>query len=219
VIPNAATNGAYGTQTDGTVTVGRREFWRLPANLELEDVIPDINYLAALEINREHWRFLEVLMPALLYLNTTLLSGSEESGRSRTYKMRPFVDQVEEGRSNVLACLKQADMMALTMGQAAGIFSGLGTFEAGDFEHGFQATDILPVASMDEAEEERTRAQAAQALAAAAVPMSVILTGPLQMSEQEATEIVEEAAAEAEAAFERQAELAAAQPAPGGDDA
>lgn len=211
VIPNAATNGALGTQANGTVTVGRREFWRLPGNMELEDVIPDINYLAALEINREHWRFLEVLMPALAYCRLSELTGGDLSGKAITYKMRAFVDQVEEGRSNVLACLTQADAMALTMGQAAGIFSGLGTFEQGSFEHDYQDTPILHISSLDQSEELRSNAQAAQAFASAGVPLGEILMVTLNKSEEEAAEIVDAAAAEAEAAMEDQAALLEAQ--------
>ncbi len=225
VVPNAEPRydalgrqvGGPGTQTDGTVTVGRREFWRLPGNMELEDVIPDINYLAALEINREHWRYLEVRLPALSYARLSELTGGDLSGKAITYKMRAFVDQVEEGRSNVLACLTQADMMALTMGAFIGLFPGIGTFEAGDYAHDFEDTPILHISSLDEAEEQRARGQAAQAYAAAGIPMSVILTDTLEMSEEEATEIVDEAAEEAEAAFEQQQALAAAQPAQGDD--
>lgn len=220
VVGSAATNGTAGRQSDGTVLVGRREFWRLPGNQELQDVIPDINYEAALAILQDHDTHLERLMPAMAYVKISELQGGELSGRAMSYKMRAFVDQVEEGRANVLASLKQADMMALTMGAAAGIpiFDGIGSFEAGDFEHFFQDQPILAISSLDEAEEERTRAQAAQAYASAGVPMSVILTGPMQMSEAEATEVVDAAAEESEAAFERQAELAAARPAPGDDD-
>jgi hypothetical protein len=213
VVGPAASDGQPGRQADNTVMVGRREFWRLPGNQELQDVIPNINYAAALAILQDHDQHLERLLPAMAYVRISELQGGELSGRAMSYKMRAFVDQVEEGRANVLACLTQADMMALTMGAAAGIpiFQGLGSFEAGDFEHGFQEQPILAISSLDEAEEKRTIAQAAQALAAAGIPMSVILTDTLEMTEAEATEVVDAATAEAEAAFERQQELVAAQ--------
>jgi hypothetical protein len=213
VVGPAASDGQPGRQADNTVMVGRREFWRLPGNQELQDVIPNINYAAALAILQDHDQHLERLLPAMAYVRISELQGGELSGRAMSYKMRAFVDQVEEGRANVLACLTQADMMALTMGAAAGIpiFQGLGSFEAGDYEHGFQEQPILAISSLDEAEEKRTIAQAAQALAAAGIPMSVILTDTLEMTEAEATEVVDAATAEAEAAFERQQELVAAQ--------
>lgn len=214
----ASADGAVGRQSDNSVVVGRREFWRLPGNQELQDVIPDINYAAALAILQDHDQHVERLLPALGYIRISEMSGGDLSGKAITYKMRAFVDQVEEGRSNVLACLKQADMMALTMGMAAGIFSGLGDFNSGDFEHDFAEQPILHLSTLDEAEEERTRAQAAQAYASAGIPMSVILTGAMQMSEQEAEEIMETAADDAEEAFNRQQELAAARPAPEEDD-
>lgn len=221
VVGAATADGQNGRQSDNTVQVGKRSFWRLGGNQELQSVIPDIDYAGALAILKDHDEHLERLMPALSYARLSELSGGDLSGKAITYKMRAFVDQVEEGRSNVLASLKQADMMALTMGQAAGIpeFQGLGTFDQGSFEHDFQETDILHISSLDEAEEKRARAQAAQALAGAGIPMSVILTDTLEMSEQEATEIVDEAAEEAEQAFEQQQALAAAQPAPGDSDA
>lgn len=218
VVAAATTNGTTGRQSDDTVLVGRREFWRLPGNQELQDVIPDINYQAALAILQDHDQHLERLMPALSYVKISELQGGELSGRAMSYKMRAFVDQVSEGRSNVVASDIQANMMALTMGQAAGIFSGLGSFEAGDFEHDYQDQPLLAISSLDEAEEARTRAQAVQALASAGIPMSVILTGPLEFSEAEAAEVVEQAAADAEESFERQQALMEAQPAQDDDD-
>lgn len=214
VVAGATMNGTAGGQSDNTVLVGKREFWRLPGNQELQDVIPNINYAAALAILQDQDQHLERLLPALGYIRISEMSGGDLSGKAITYKMRAFVDQVSEGRANILACLKQADMMALTMGQAAGIFSGLGSFEAGDFEHDYADEPILHISTLDEAEEKRTIAQAVQALAAAGIPMSVILTDTLGMTEIRATEVVDEAAAEAEADFQHQAELAAAQPAP-----
>lgn len=219
VVGAAAANGQAGRQSDDTVTVGRREFWRLPGNMELEDVIPNINYAAALAILQDHDAHLERMLPALTYCKLSELTGGDLSGKAITYKMRAFVDQVAEGRSNLLAALKQADMMALTMGQAAGILSVPGSFDAGDFEHEFEDTPILHISSLDEAEEKRARAQAAQAYASAGVPLGVILVDTMEMTEAEATEVVDTAAEEAEEAFNRQAELAAAQPSEDEDDA
>lgn len=215
-VATATTNGTAGRQSDNTVLVGRREFWRLPGNQELQDVIPNIDYAAALAILQDHDQHLERLMPALGYIRISELSGGDLSGKAITYKMRAFVDQVEEGRSNVLACLTQADMMALTMGAFIGVFPNIGTFEAGDFEHFYEEQPILHISSLDEAEEKRTIAQAAQALSSAGIPMGVILTDTLSMTEEEAAEVVDQAAADAEEAFNRQQELAAAQPDTGG---
>lgn len=221
VVGTAASDGQVGRQSDNSVQIGKRSIFRLPGNQELQSVVANIDYAAALAILQDHDQHLERLLPAMAYVRISELQGGELSGRAMSYKMRAFVDQVEEGRANVLACLTQADMMALTMGQAAGIpiFQGLGSFEAGDFEHGFEEQPILAISSLDEAEEKRTIAQAAQALASANIPMSVILTDTMGLSEAEATEVVDQAATDAEEAFNRQQELAAAQPAPGNDNA
>jgi hypothetical protein len=222
VVRDAPADGQAGRQSDGAVKVerrGGREFWQLPAGQELQDVIPNIDFLAALAVLQDHDEHLRELMPALAYLRISEMTGGDLSGRAISYKLRPFVDQVEEARENVLASRKQANAIALTMGMAAGIFSGLGTFEAGDFEHDYEDTPILAVSSLDDAEEARTRAQAAQAFASAGVPMSYILTSTLELSEAESTELVEAAADEAEAAFERQAQLVAASAQNEDDDA
>jgi hypothetical protein len=52
--------------------------------------------------------------------------------------------------------------MALTIGQAAGLFKDIGTFENGDFAHDFEARDVLPADKLEEA-------QARQAEVAAAI--------------------------------------------------
>lgn len=221
VVRAANAEGEAGRQADGSVKVERRngrEFWQLPAGQELQDVIPNIDFAAGLAILRDHDEILRERMPALAYLRISELTGGDLSGRAISYKLRPFVDQVAEARENVLASRKQANAMALTMGQAAGIFRNLGSFEAGDYEHDYEDTPILPVSTLDEAEEQRTRGQAAQALSSAGVPMSYILTETLGLAEAQATELVEAAAAEAEQAFQRQSELAAATNEGGNDD-
>lgn len=217
VVRESSEDGKPGRQSDGSVLVGKhggREFWQLPAGQTLVDVIPNIDYDAALAVLRDHDEVLREKMPALAYLRITELSGGDLSGKAIAYKLRPFVDQVEEGRENVLASLQQADHMALTMGQAAGIFRGLGSYERGDFDHDFEPVPVLTMSSLDDAEEARTRGQAAQALTSAGVPMSYVLTETLRLSEAEATELTEAAADAAAEAFERQQALMAAQ----GDD-
>ena len=221
VVGAAPANGQAGRQSDDTVTVGRREFWRLPGNMELQDVIPNIDYDAGLAILQDQGVHLEVLMPALAYVRISQMAGPELSGKAISYKLLPFVRQVTRARAHVVASDIQGNMMALTLGQAAGIplFQELGSFDAGDFEHTYARQPILTISTLDVAEEKRTRAQAAQALASAGVPLGVILVDTLEMSEQEATAIVEQAASDAEEAFNRQAELAAAQPTDDDDDA
>ena len=213
VVREATADGQVGRQSDGAVLTrahGGREFWQLPAGQELQDVIPNINFEAALAILQDQGEHLRELMPALAYLRITELTGGDLSGRAISYKLRPFVDQVEEVRESILASRKQANAMALTMGQVIGVFPNIGSFEAGDFEHEYEDTPILSISSLDEAEEQRTRGQAAQALASAGVPMSYILTSTLDLSEVEAEELVDAAAADAEEAFERQQALAVA---------
>lgn len=211
VVGAASQDGKPGRQSDDTVQVGKRSFWRLPGNQELQPVVPDIDYAGALAILQDHDEHIGRLLPALSYLRIAELSGGDLSGKAITYKTRAFVDQVEECRANIVASDIQANMMALTMGQAYGIFSGLGSFETGDFEHDYAPQPILHLSSLDEAEEKRARAQAVQALTSASLPLSFVLTDILDLTEAEATSVIEQAADEAEANMERQQQLMAAE--------
>jgi hypothetical protein len=43
--------------------------------------------------------------------------------------------------------------MALTLGVANGLFSEIGSFDAGDFEHTFEERDVIPTSGAEQAEE------------------------------------------------------------------
>lgn len=179
----ASTTDALGNVTtgngrlaDGTVHVGKRSFWPLGGGQELESVIPQIDYAAALAILQDHDAHLERLMPALTYTKISELSGGDLSGRAIRYKLTAAIDQVAEARGNALAGLRQAHMQALTLGQIVGaVDRGIGTYEGGDFAHEFADADILPTSGLEVAEEARTRAQAYQAAAGAGLPEALNL--------------------------------------------
>jgi hypothetical protein len=61
------------------------------------------------------------------------------------------IDRLLETRGNGEAALVRADQMALSIGQAAGLFDGLGTYEAGDFEHGFAERPVLKLSDGERA--------------------------------------------------------------------
>lgn len=206
VVAGNSTSGAPGREDDGSVTVGKRSFWRLGGNQELQSVVPDIDYAAALAILQDHDEHLEKLMPALAYARVSELSGQDLSGRAIRFKLAPALDQAQEVRANALAALAQADEQALTMGAAAGIplFRGLGTFEAGDFAHTFRPTEIVETSDFEQAQTHREQAQAFATFSSAGLPLSTTLTRVLEMTDEEAEEIVTLAADEADEALERQ---------------
>jgi hypothetical protein len=168
-----ATNGQ---NTDGTVTIGKRSFWRLPGNQRLEYAIPPINYDAALAILKDHDEHLERLLPALAYARISELSGADLSGRAIRFKLTPAIDQVKEVRANMLEGLRQADEMALTLGQVIGVFADLGgSFDSGAFEHGFQDDEVIAISDLEEAQAQQQQAAAMQAEQAAGLPLGEIL--------------------------------------------
>jgi hypothetical protein len=61
------------------------------------------------------------------------------------------IDRWEEARGNAYAALTQADSMALTMGERNGLpgFTGIGTFEAGDFAHTLVGRPLVPEDAAD----------------------------------------------------------------------
>lgn len=207
IVGQASADGIAGRQSDNTVLVGKRSFWRLPGNQELQSVVADINYDAALAILKDHDEQLERLMPALAYARISELSGSDLSGRAIRFKLTPAIDQVEEVRATALEKLAQADAMALTLGKAYGIagFGDVGDFDAGDFEHGFEERDVIPISDLEERQGDLAAGQAAQAWQAAGLPLAEILQRA-GYTEEEATRVVRLATADADLLMDEQEE-------------
>lgn len=204
----AASDGQNGRQSDGSIVVGKRSFWRLPGGYDLKSVVPDIDYDAALAILQDHDGHLERLMPALSYSRISELSGGDLSGRAIRFKLTPMVDQVDEVRATALERLAQADAMALTLGQVNGIdgFSEAGSFDAGDFEHTFEPQDIIPIGENEAAETENLQAQGYSTWRSAGLPDLEALQRA-GYTKEEATKIVVLATQQAEEAMRRQQEL------------
>jgi hypothetical protein len=202
------TSNGTGTQADGSITVGKRSFWRLPPGYDLKSVVADINYAAALAILQDHDEHLERLIPALAYARISELSGGDLSGRAIRFKLTPFVDQVTEVRATALEKLAQADAMALTLGKVNGIdgFSDLGDFDQGDFEHEFEEQEIIPIGDYEAAQTEVLEAQAYAAWTAAGFP-DVEALHRLKYTKTEAARIVRLATQDAEAAMARQQQM------------
>lgn len=213
LVGQASANGLAGRQSDNTITVGKRSFWRLPGNQELESVIADIDYESALAILRDHDEQSERLMPALAYARISEMEGSDLTGRAIRFKLTPAVDQVEGVRAVALEKLAQADAMALTFGRVNGLaeFAGIGSFDAGDFEHTFEPKDVLPIGAFEEGQAEAQLAQSYATWRTAGLP-DIEALQRAGYTKAEATRIVRLAATEAEEAMQRQQALLEAQP-------
>jgi hypothetical protein len=155
-LPAPRVGGASGDPGDGdTIELGDDRLIRLPGMSELQALVPNIDYSSHLEALKADLEELEVDLPELMYYRLQDKTGSP-SGRALQLLLGPAIARVEEARGNAETALARADSMALTMAQNAGIFTGLGDYAAGDFEHSFTERDVLPLSEFEQAEESKT---------------------------------------------------------------
>lgn len=154
--------------TDGTDTleVGDDSVIRLPGNSQLDSMVPQIDYDAALSVLNAHVLELENELPELRYYR--LQEGGELSGRAVRLMLSAAIDRLEEARGNALDGLARAGAMALTLGQAAGLWGrDVGRYDAGDFVHTYTAADPFPISALEQSEMVRNYTQAGVPLVAA----------------------------------------------------
>lgn len=151
--PNVGTStrtNSRNNTSEEVVDLSGEKFIRLPGMSKLESLVPQLNYgdmLAALDA---HMAELENDLPELRYFR--LQEANDLSGRAIRLLMQPALLSAGEVRGNLEDALVRAHKMALTIGQNNGIWSGLGSYEAGDLEHGFAERPILDGGRTEEAE-------------------------------------------------------------------
>lgn len=151
-LPAPRIGGASGDPGDGdTITLGDDRLIRLPGTSKLESLVPQIDYQAHLDSLKADLEELEQDLPELTYYR--LRETGNLSGRALQLLLAPAIKKAEEARGNAETALARADEMALTIGVNAGIFKGIGSFEAGEFSHSFQKRDVMPVSDADLADE------------------------------------------------------------------
>jgi hypothetical protein len=160
------------TDDDGTITLGDERFIKLPGMSELQQLVPNINYEAALHVLQDHMIELEGDLPELVLYRMS--DGRDLSGRAVRLMMGPAIARLEEARGNAESALIRADQMALTMCQNAGLFPDLGgSFEDGSFEHSFEQRDVLPSDDLERGQAALAAGQALAALVGASVPVEL----------------------------------------------
>lgn len=123
---------------------------RLPGATALNALVPTLNYDSALNVLRDMMAEIRHDLPEMTY--SELQERNDLSGVAIRYLMEAAVDRLIEARGNAEAALIRAQQMALTIGQATGLFSGLGSYEAGDFAHTFKERPVLTLAEMERAQ-------------------------------------------------------------------
>lgn len=122
-----------------------------PGMSKMEYMVPPINWDAHLKSIDAQMREIEEDLPELGYYRLKEL-GANLSGRAMRTLLSQAVDRVIEARGNIEAALARANMMALTIGAKAGLFSNIGTYEAGDFEHTFAEREVIALSDYEQAE-------------------------------------------------------------------
>lgn len=174
----------------------------LPGATDLKSLVPQLAYADLLEVVREAMHEIEADLPEIQWYRLNE-EGTALSGRAIRLKMAPAAQRVEEARGNAETALVRLDQMALSMGQAIGLWADAGSYDAGDFEHSFAERDVFPLTDIDRAEADRARAQAVQGYTSAGVPLMVSLVDVMEKTEAEARKIINVATQEQDAAMKR----------------
>lgn len=150
-LPAPRLGGSSGTDESDSAVLGDDTLMRLPGNAQAFALVPNVNFDSALAVLNAHLAELEKDMPELAYYRLREM-GANISGRAVRLLLSDAVDKVIEARGNAESALVRANQMALTIGQNAGLFSGLGTYEAGNFDHEIGDRPVIAITDTDRAE-------------------------------------------------------------------
>jgi len=187
-LPPPAIDGAALVNGVDTLELGDETVLRLPGLSVLDSLVPQLDYGAALAVLDAQMDEIEQDLPELAYYK--LREKGDLSGRAVRALLSDAIDRLLEARGNVEDLLARADAMALTIGQAVGVFHDLGSYENGDFRHSFAKRDVIALDELDKAE-------IIQAETAAGMPLATALRR-VGLNEAEVQQVMDELGAEEE---------------------
>lgn len=137
---------------DGVVQTGDDDLFTLPGMAKLEQMVPNIQYGAALEILNAQMDEISNDLPEILYYE--LKDKGDLSNVALKTLLGPAIDKVIEARGNAEPALVRAHQMALTIAQLHGLegFKDLGSFDGGEFDHSFAERDVIPMSAKEKAD-------------------------------------------------------------------
>lgn len=176
------------TTPSGVITVGDEPMYRLPGNASLAPLVPDLDYDAMLAMLKDDMLELEKDLPELAYYR--IRDMSEISGAAVRLLLSDTIDRAIEVRGLQYDAVVRLNMMALHIGQAAGMagFEDLGDFDADELLHTIEGPDIIPVGKKEKAETRQVEAQAAVTLHEVGVSRETLLDELGYDPEAEATQ-------------------------------
>lgn len=150
--PRLNTDPTGQNQANGDSTLKDDSLLYLPGVSSLGALVPSLDYSAALEILQAQIGEIEKDLPELAYYRLPELGGADISGRALSLMLSAANDRVIEVRGNAESALVRANQMALTIGQAAGLFSNVGNYQAGELDHTIAPRDVFPMTESERAE-------------------------------------------------------------------
>jgi hypothetical protein len=158
--PSLAGREGSDTSKGDALKMGDDDIFLLPGMSKLEQMVPNIQYDAALNILNAQMDELSNDLPEILYYE--LKDKGELSNVALKTLLGPAIDKVLEARGNAEPALVRADQMALTIAGIHGLegFKGLGDFQKGDLVHTFAERDVIPPSAKERAETVKSQVDA-----------------------------------------------------------
>lgn len=151
---------------EGAVDVKDDSVFYLPGNASISPMVPQLDYSALLATVADQLQEIERDLPELAYYRLRDRAG-DLSGRAVRLLLSDAVDRAIESRGTAEEALARAHAMALTIGTNTGLFSDIGTYEDGDFDHSFAVRPIIEESEFEKAETAKTYTDASAPLKSA----------------------------------------------------
>ena len=182
-LPPPVIHGRDGSSSaSGAVVQGDDDLYSLPGVSKLDQMVPNLQYDAALNILNAQMDEISRDLPEVMYYD--LKDKADLSGVALQRLLGSAIDRVLEARGNAEAAMVRADQMALTIAGVHSLegFRDLGSFENGDFIHTFAEREVIPLSAKE-------RADAVKAEIDAGLPLQLSLKRH-GYTEQEIQEVV-----------------------------
>lgn len=174
-LPAVSLTGEDGKTKMSLADLEREAMVELPGGNSIESLIPNLPYDKILAVLNASMEDLRADLPELLYWDMSDTVSKDASGASIRTRLASALSRASEARGNAERVLVRAQQMALTIGQAAGIWKGLGTYDEGALDHTFAERDILALDSDVKAAIEKSTWDAAKVAQSVGVPLDVFL--------------------------------------------
>lgn len=145
---------------EDVIDIGGEKFIRLPGMSQLDQLVPNLDYMAHLEALKSHMDELAQDLPEMEYYR--LKENADISARAVWYKMTPAIKRAQSAAANLDVGLIKANRMALVIGSVTKIFSA-NYGSSGEMlrdpvtDHKFAKRSVLQLSDIDTQELERGR--------------------------------------------------------------